>query len=371
MHASETHGIRAARVEDRVRDGDNPAFPPGLARACLPGAACRGRHGQRQQQHPAQHRDSDKAAAGFPDAAFGGERFDDLVQHAVDEGAAAGCRVVFRNLDVLVERYFDGNRRERGQFGHGCADDQVVHEHDAFHVPVGGELFDVILVGIVVDQRFFEKRLHEFGVFVALELRGDFQFGVRRFQARERTQDHHYDVGQVVAPEDRHLFQLGFQRLAALQLLEEIFEQLAVVGERALLAQHVVLEIVAFRELRVERTDQLRMSSPAQLAGGDAVVHGIAVGDDAGHPVVYELGIGVEVFVCRQFFLFGQFLPLLGITRQLHGEGQDLEIEVVGLVDGRHQRFSDAIMLSAPDLRWANSALTTFIRSNLLLNISV
>lgn len=109
VHASETHGIRAARVEDRVRDGDNPAFPPGLARACLPGAACRGRHGQRQQQHPAQHRDSDKAAAGFPDAAFGGERFDDLVQHAVDEGAAAGCRVVFRNLDVLVERYFDGN----------------------------------------------------------------------------------------------------------------------------------------------------------------------------------------------------------------------------------------------------------------------
>ena len=162
---------------------------------------------------------------------------------------------------------------------------------------------------------------------------------MRRFQARERTQDHHHDVRQVVAPEDRHLLQLGFQCLAALQLLEEIFEQLAVVGERALLAQHVILEIVAFRELCIERTDQLRMAAPAQLAGGDMVVHGIAVGDDADHLVVYELGIGVEVFVCRQFFLFGQFLPLFGVARQFHGEGQDLEIEVVGLVYGRHQRF--------------------------------
>ena len=54
------------------------------------------------------------------------------------------------------------------------------------------------------------------------------------------------------------------------------------------------------------------MAAPAQLAGGDMVVHGIAVGDDADHLVVYELGIGVEVFVCRQFFLFGQFLPLFG-----------------------------------------------------------
>ena len=46
VHASETHGIRAARVEDRVRDGDNPAFPPvSPVRACrVPHAA--DRHGQ-------------------------------------------------------------------------------------------------------------------------------------------------------------------------------------------------------------------------------------------------------------------------------------------------------------------------------------
>ena len=30
---------------------------------------------------------------------------------------------------------------------------------------------------------------------------------------------------------------------------------------------------------------------------------------------------------------------LFGVTRDLHGEDQYLEIEVIGLVDGRHQRF--------------------------------
>ena len=34
-----------------------------------------------------------------------------------------------------------------------------------------------------------------------------------------------------------------------------------------------------------------------------------------------------------------QLLTLFGVTRDLHGEDQYLEIEVIGLVDGRHQRF--------------------------------
>jgi len=59
----------------------------------------------------------------------------------------------------------------------------------------------------------------------------------------------------------------------------------------------------------------------------------------ADHGVVHELGVGVEVFECRQFLLFGQLLTLFGVTRDLHGEDQYLEIEVIGLVDGRHQRF--------------------------------
>ena len=99
-----------------------------------------------------QHRASDQAAARFLDAAFGGERIDDLVQHAVDEGAAAGRRVVFRDFDVFVERHLDRNRRERGQLGHRRADDEVVHEDDALHVPVGGEFLDIILIGVVIDE---------------------------------------------------------------------------------------------------------------------------------------------------------------------------------------------------------------------------
>ena len=34
-----------------------------------------------------------------------------------------------------------------------------------------------------------------------------------------------------------------------------------------------------------------------------------------------------------------ELLTLFGVTRDLHGEDQYLEIEVIGLVDGRHQRF--------------------------------
>ena len=40
------------------------------------------------------------------------------------------------------------------------------------------------------------------------------------------------------------------------------------------------------------------------------IVHRVAVGDGADHGVVHELGVGVEVFECRQFLLFGQLLTL-------------------------------------------------------------
>ena len=43
--------------------------------------------------------------------------------------------------------------------------------------------------------------------------------------------------------------------------------------------------------------------------------------------------------MCRQFFLLGQLLTLFGVTGDFHGQDQYLEVEVVGLVDGRHQRF--------------------------------
>ena len=162
---------------------------------------------------------------------------------------------------------------------------------------------------------------------------------MRDAQVRKRAQDHDHDVGKVVGPEDRHLLQHVVQRLAALQLLEEVLEQLFVVVERALLALHVVLVVVALGQLRVERADQFGIAFPSQFAGRHVIVHRVAVGDGADHGVVHELGVGVEVFECRQFLLFGQLLTLFGVTRDLHGEDQYLEIEVIGLVDGRHQRF--------------------------------
>ena len=172
-----------------------------------------------------------------------------------------------------------------------------------------------------------------------LNFAGTLQLRVRRAQVRERTQDHHHDIGQVVAPEDRHLFQHVVQRFAALKLLEEVFEQFAVVGERTLRTRHVILEVVAFGQLGVERAYQLRIPRPVQLAGRRIVVHRVAVGDYADDLVVDEFGVGVEVFVCRQFFLLGQLLTLFGVTGDFHGQDQYLEVEVVGLVDGRHQRF--------------------------------
>lgn len=45
MQASETYGVRTSRVENRVREGDNPAFAFGLGLSC---AARRERRGQQQ-----------------------------------------------------------------------------------------------------------------------------------------------------------------------------------------------------------------------------------------------------------------------------------------------------------------------------------
>ena len=355
VQASETDGIAPALFENCVRKRDF------RARALCRGALClfwcgvrtpragSARCGKRECEHRGQQPErgvcgacghgSDQAAARLADAALLGQRGHDLVQHAVDEGAAARRRVVFRDFDPLVERHLDGNRREGDQLGHGRADDEVVHEDDALDVPVGRELLDVLLAGVVVDQRLLEERLHELRIVGALELRGDLQFRVRGAQRGERAQHHDEDVGQVVAPEQRHLLQRLVQRVALLQFVEEGLDEAAVVVQRAFVALHVLLVVVALGELRVERADQLGVLRPAQLARGYAVVDRIAVGNDADDGVVDEFRVRVEVFVCRQFLLLGQLLPLLRIACHRDGEDQQLEVEVVGLVDGGHQRL--------------------------------
>ena len=280
---------------------------------------------------------SDKSAARLLDAALGRQRLDNLVQHAVDEDAAARRRVVLRDFDVLVERHLDGNRGEVEQLGHRRADDEVVHEDDALDVPVGGELLDVALVLAEVDQRLLEERLDELRVLLALELRGHLQLGVGGAEVGERAQNHHEDVAQVVVPENRHLLEHRVERLALLQALEEILDQLAVVGKRALAALHVALVVVAFGELCVERADELGVEAPVELAGGRVVVHRVGVGDDADDRVVDELGVGVEVLVGRQLLLPGQLLTVLGIAGNLDRQGQHQVVEVVGLVHRRHQ----------------------------------
>ena len=113
---------------------------------------------------------------------------------------------------------------------------------------------------------------------------------MRRAQVRERPQDHHDDIGQVVVPENRHLLERVVQRLAALQLLEEVLDQPPVVVERPFLALHVFLVVVAFSELSVERADQFGIPCPAQFACGRVVVHRVAVRDDADDAVLDEFG---------------------------------------------------------------------------------
>lgn len=105
------------------------------------------------------------------------------------------------------------------------------------------------------------------------------------------------------------------------------------------MALHVLLVVIALSELGIEGPDQFGILAPAEFACGDAVIDGVAVGDGADDDVVDELGIGVEVLVGGEFFLSGELLPLFGVTGDLYGEDQDLEIEVIGLVNGGHQRF--------------------------------
>lgn len=159
---------------------------------------------------------SDQTATGLFDAALFGERCDDLVEHAVDEGAAAGGGVELRDLDPLVEGHLDGDRREGGELGDGRSEDEVVHEDDPLDIPVRGKLLDVVLIGVEVDQGLFEEGLDEFGILLALELGRDADFGMGGSQAGERSEDHHDDEGQVVAPEDGDLLEGVVESVAVL-----------------------------------------------------------------------------------------------------------------------------------------------------------
>ena len=52
-----------------------------------------------------------------------------------------------------------------------------------------------------------------------------------------------------------------------------------------------------------------------------------------------NLVLGFRSSCVGEFFCFGVLLPLFGVAGDLDGECDDLEIEVVGLVYGGHQRF--------------------------------
>ena len=122
-----------------------------------------------------------------------------------------------------------------------------------------------------------------------------------------------------------------------LQLLFEEGGQKRCVGfERTFRSAHVSLEIVRRRELVVKCADEFGIFAPAEFTGCHSVIHRVAVGDHTDHGVVDEAGVGVEVFVGRQLFLFGQLLTLLGIMRQFDRKGHHLEIKVIGLVDRIH-----------------------------------
>ena len=136
---------------------------------------------------------------------------------------------------------------------------------------------------------------------------------------------------------DRLLFQYVVQHGTLLQLLFEEGRQKRCVGfERTFRSAHVSLEIVRRRELVVKCADEFGIFAPAEFAGCHSVIHRVAVGDHTDHGVVDEAGVGVEVFVGRQLFLFGQLLTLLGIMRQFDRKGHHLEIKVIGLVDRIH-----------------------------------
>ena len=343
----EPDGIRPSVPKNGVRECDDAARR-GQLPGCGPGLAGGESRDDGREEHSAEevsggeHRacqESDKSPPGFFDASLFGERGDDLVEDSVDEGAASGRGVVLRDFDPLVEGHLDGDRGEGGELGHGGSDDEVVHEDDALDIPVSGEFLDVVLIGVVVDKCLFEERLDEFGILLALELRGDADFGVGGAESGEGAEDHDDDVGEVVGPEHGDLFEDIVEAFGVLELLEEVFEQSFVVVEGSFLAEHVLLVVIAFDELGVERPDDFGVFAPTEFPCCDSVVYGVGVCDGPDDGVVDEFGVRVEVFECGQFLLFCDFLPLFGVTGDLDGEHQNLEIEIVGLVDGGHECF--------------------------------
>ena len=281
---------------------------------------------------------SDQPPARFADFPLLGERFDDLVEHPVDESAAAGSGVVLGQVDVFVQGDLDGNRGERHQLGQGGRHDEVVHEDDALDVPVTSELLDIAQVFAVIDEGFLEERPHEVQVVVVFEFGQYLHIFVRLAHGRQRADHHGQHMAQVVVPEDRLFVQRFVEGIALLQLgSEKSLEQLLVLLQGTGFGGHVALVVVGFDKPVVEGADQLRITRPSQLAGSDVVADRVAVGQTADRLVLHEFGIGVEVFVSRQFFAAGQLLALLGVTGDFDRKNQHLEIEVVCLVDRGEQ----------------------------------
>ena len=108
----------------------------------------------------------EQSAAALRDASFGRKRLRPSVEDAVDEERCCRGGVVFRDVDGLVERHLHGDVGNDTESSVGRSEDQVVHEHDAFHVPVAREAVHVFEVRGVVHQRALEERLRECEVVV-------------------------------------------------------------------------------------------------------------------------------------------------------------------------------------------------------------
>ena len=144
--------------------------------------------------------------------------------------SALGRAIIFRQVDVFVERDNGRDRGEGEQFGQGNLHDVHVHRGDSLGFPVCHVLVNQVAELDAAQERLVQELCGEEPVFVVFKHREQGLFASLRFlEAFNGLERESLDDGHVVVPIDTLVFKVLFHVLAiANQLLEHLTPELAV-----------------------------------------------------------------------------------------------------------------------------------------------
>ena len=165
-------------------------------------------------------------------------------------------------------------------------------------------------------------------------------FVLRNFHIGQGTQ--HHDIGEIdiVGPKDRLLFDNVLQLLAVVDRISiKIFDQFLILFERTRRGSHILAVIITRRHRLIEMFDQFGIPHPPQFVRREVVGQPLAVTQCGYHAVIDEFCVRITLLFGRQVFLAAQFDLILGHRGDIDDQPKQLMVQLVSLVDAKHQVF--------------------------------